>query len=355
MSNYVPYSELKLFHHLDRMEGLLQGERVAPIYIRIKPTNVCNQNCFYCVYANDRVFEGRTVDKRESIEWNCLERTLYELSDIGVKAVTFSGGGEPLCYHSIQETLNLVQKLGIDYSMISNGQALEGENAELLTNAKWVRISLDSSKADVYEKIRKVNTYNKVINNIEQFAKCKKKDCTLGINCVITKENATDVYNICKLSKNLGADNIKLSPIMVKENEGKYHDEIMKIVSEQIVRAKEDLESKSFRIVDKYTDDMAMTNCFTKSYRRCVIQEFFAVIAADSRVYRCHQRAYTKSGFLGDLTTKSFKEIWYSEDTVKLVREYDACRECRFRCAFDERNMLLNDFLSIDSNHVNFI
>lgn len=355
MSNYLPYSELKLFHHIDRIEGLLQGKRVAPIYIRIKPTNVCNQNCFYCVYANDCVFEGRNVDKRESMEWSCLEKTLYELSDIGVKAVTFSGGGEPLCYHSIQKALELVQQLGLDYSMISNGQALEKENAELLKNAKWIRISLDSSKAGVYEKIRKVNTYHKVLANIEQFAKCKNKNCTLGINCVITKENASDVYDICRLAKELGADNIKLSPIMVKENDGEYHAGIKKTVSDQIARAREDLESESFGIVDKYTDDIGMTNDFVKSYSRCVIQELFAVIAADSKVYRCHQRAYMKSGFLGDLSEKSFKDIWYSEETMKSVRDYDAGRECKFRCAFDERNMLLNDFLNIDCNHVNFI
>ncbi len=355
MNNYSPYNELKVFHHIDRIEGLLDGKRVAPIYIRIKPTNVCNQNCFYCVYANDQVYDGRIVDKRESIEWNCLEKTLYELADMDVKAVTFSGGGEPLCYHSIQKALELVQKLGFNYSMISNGQALEGENAELLRNAKWVRISLDSSQANSYERSRKVNTYHKVIKNIEQFAKYKKDDCTLGINCVITKENAMEIYDICKLAKGLGTDNIKLSPLMIKKNEDEYHNGIKCLVSEQIAKAKEELENESFRIVDKYTDDMAMTNSFVKSYKRCVMQEFFTVIAADSKVYRCHQRAYMKSGFLGDLLEKSFREIWFSEETVKLVREYNACQQCRFRCAFDERNILLNDFLNIDENHINFI
>ena len=355
MEKYLPYSELKLFHHTDKIEGILNDKRVAPIYVRIKPTNVCNQNCFYCVYANDKVYEGRNVDKRESIEWSCLKRTLCELAEIGVKAVTFSGGGEPLCYHSMQKALELVQELGIDYSVISNGQALEGENAELLRNAKWVRISLDSSRASTYERVRKVNTFNRVIKNIEQFAKNKGNDCTLGINCVITKENANEIYDICKTAQKLGADNIKLSPIMVKENEGDYHRDIVESVSEQIKRAKDELVSRSFSIVDKYTNDMAMTNFFKKSYKRCLIQEFFAVIAADAKVYRCHQRAYMEDGLLGDLTKKTFREIWYSEDTIKSVREYDACKKCRFRCAFDERNILLNDFLKLDRNHINFI
>lgn len=355
MKEYSPYSSLKIFHHIDRVKGLLQGKRVAPIYVRIKPTNVCNQNCFYCVYANNLVFEGRSVDRRESIEWSHLERTLYELKEIGVKAVTFSGGGEPLCYHSIDKALELVQRTGIDYSIITNGQALEGKKVELLKNAKWVRISFDASNERTYEHVRGVTTYNNIVRNIEQFAKYKSSNCTLGINCVVTRENFMEIYDICELVKELGVDNIKLSPIVVKENEGDYHNEISGFVIEQIERAREELGCKTFRIVDKYTDDIGITNHFTKDYRRCVIQEFFTVIAADSRVYRCHQRAYLDSGLIGDLREKTFKEIWYNDETVRRVREYNACQECQFRCAFDERNILLNDFLEIDENHINFI
>ena len=224
MEKYSPYSELKLFYHLDRIEGLLKGQRVAPIYVRIKPTNICNQNCFYCGYANDSLYDGRMVDKRESIPWELMKRTLMELADMKVKAITFSGGGEPLCYHSIDKTLDLVQNLGIDYSMITNGQALEGEIANSLKKAKWIRISFDSYIAETYESVRRVHTYNRVIQNIESFAKKKNADCTLGINCVITKQNSSEIYEICKLVKELGAENIKLSPIMVKKSEADYHE-----------------------------------------------------------------------------------------------------------------------------------
>ena len=141
MEKYTPYSELKIFHHTDRIEKFISGERVAPIYVRIKPTNVCNQRCFYCAYADDSLFDGRQVDIRESICWDIMEKTLYDLKEIGVKAVTFSGGGEPLCYHSIIDTLSLVQKLGIEYSMITNAQGLDGENAIYLKSEELVRIA----------------------------------------------------------------------------------------------------------------------------------------------------------------------------------------------------------------------
>ena len=50
--NSTPYSQLKIFHHHEILEKLEKGERCAPLYIRIKPTNRCNHNCNYCHYKN---------------------------------------------------------------------------------------------------------------------------------------------------------------------------------------------------------------------------------------------------------------------------------------------------------------
>ena len=295
------------------------------------------------------------MDTRESIPFDLMKKILADLAEMKVKAVTFSGGGDPLCYHSVSETLELTKSLGIDYSMITNGQALEGEVVTYLKDAKWIRISFDSSKASTYESIRGVHTYDRVVNNIENFAHIKSKDCTLGINCVVTRNNADDVFDICSLVKKLGGDNIKLSPIAVKENTRNYHDLIKESVTEQIRQAKETLEDDSFRIIDKYTCDLELPDFYTKEYAKCYIQNFFAVIAADSKVYRCHQRAYTKAGELGDLMKMSFKELWYSKELDSKIKGFQPQKECCFRCAFDERNILLNDFVNIDYNHVNFI
>ena len=58
------YSGLKVLYHTEKIEDLKQEKRTAPVYIRIKPTNVCNQRCYYCVYADDQVFENRSVNRK---------------------------------------------------------------------------------------------------------------------------------------------------------------------------------------------------------------------------------------------------------------------------------------------------
>ena len=51
MEKYTSYSDLKIFHHMDCIKDFLKGKRVPPIYLRIKPTNICNQKCYYCAYG----------------------------------------------------------------------------------------------------------------------------------------------------------------------------------------------------------------------------------------------------------------------------------------------------------------
>lgn len=349
------YSDLKILCHPDKLQAILSGQRTAPLYVRIKPTNVCNQNCWYCVYANDKVIENRSVNRRESIPWEKMQEIINDLSEMGTKAITFSGGGEPLCYPYIIETLNLVRKKGIDYAMISNGQAMEAKAREALREAKWVRISLDSVNENMYQKIRGVNTYNKVLDNIARFAKEKNKNCVLGVNFVVTKDNYKDIYTMCKMLFEIGVDNVKFSPLMVKGTIPEYHMEIRQQVEKQISKAKTELESKYFSIIDKYTDDQSFYKDFEKKCEHCYIKEIFTVIGADCNVYYCHQRAYTKQGMIGSLQNQSFKELWFLDETTNKFRNMNPKNECNFRCTFEERNELLDSLVNMDKRHINFI
>lgn len=349
------YSSMKVLYHTEKIEDLKNGIRTAPVYIRIKPTNVCNQRCYYCVYADNQVFESRKVDRRESIPWEKMQEIIRDMEEMGVKAVTFSGGGEPLCYHSMIPALELLKKTDMDYSMITNGQELRGEKAELLYDAKWIRVSLDSPRREVYRRIRGVDTYDQVIENLRNFARNKNQNCQLGINLVVTKDNAGDVFAFCAQMKEIGVNNVKVSPLMVRETTAKYHSGIKDAVQEQLERAKQLFVTDSFAVIDKYSDDLMLDANFKKSYRTCYMKELFTVIGADQKVYFCHQKAYRPDGIVGDIREKSLKEVWFSQDTTDRFLNMDAKKECDFRCAFEERNVLLNDLFGLDKNHVNFI
>ena len=81
------------------------GEVRAPVHIRIKPTNVCNHDCYFCAYRSQDMSLGEDMDKRDRIPREKMLEIADDLVAMGVEAVTFSGGGEPLIYPHLVETI----------------------------------------------------------------------------------------------------------------------------------------------------------------------------------------------------------------------------------------------------------
>lgn len=354
----TPYSNLKIFHHVDLLKKIGKEERVAPLYIRIKPTNVCNENCYYCHYKNSYLSLDE-YNPADYIPRDKMMEIIDDLRDMGVKAVTFSGGGEPLVYPYIAEAMQKLLDAGIDLSMITNGTLLQEENAHLLAQAKWVRLSIDSCKDDLYSKLRGVpkGTFNKLCKTIEAFSKQKLSSCELGINFVVTAENHRDVYEMARLMKSVGVNHVKFTPLCSNETEA-YHAPFKDQVMADIQKAKE-LEDEHFRVIDLYTSDFNRVSqgirIFDRAYEKCYIKEFICVIAANQKVYYCHDKAYLKNGAVGSLKEQSFKELWYSDETTEKFKKFNAHQICNEHCVYDDRNILLNTFFSLDEKHINFI
>ncbi len=353
--NATPYSQLKIFHHKELLERLENGQRCNPLYIRIKPTNVCNHNCYYCHYKNPYLILDE-YDPKDMIPREKMMEIISDLMTMGVKAVTFSGGGEPLCYPYIEEAMERILAAGIDLSIITNGSMLKGKKAELLAKAKWVRISIDSIDAANYAKIRGIgeNALPELMRNIGTFADMKNDDCELGINFVIGKENYTEIAQVAETMRSLGANHVKFAPLFSNDTEG-YHKDIKNDVIAKLDELGKRLNDDKFRIIDLYTGDFDNYEVFKRTYSRCPVKEFVCVIAANSKVYYCHDKAYLSDGCVCDLNNQSFEEGWNSDEVTKKFREFDAMRVCRQHCVYDSRNVLINSYLDMDLNHVNFV
>ena len=358
------YEESKLAFHEDKLKSFVGGKTTAPICVRVKPTNHCNHHCFYCSYDEDN--KRSTMDRSSSIPIEKMREVLEDFKEIGVKAVTFSGGGEPLIYPHIEEAMEKILEYGIDLSIITNGQELKGKKAELLAGAKWVRISLDSSDPKTFTEIRRVpeSLFNNLIENIKNFSKIKNPSCEFGINFVVSNSNADKVYDSIKLFRDWGANHVKITPVWVP-NFSEYHKQTKESVEGQIQRARTDFSGEAFKIYDTYEKDFAHSGVTQREYGKCYHMQIVPVIAADSHVYFCHDKAYQPDGILGSIEEKSFKDLWFSEEAAEIFRVFDPREGCRHHCANDNRNMAtqkmlenmenLDDYKPSSEKHKNFV
>ncbi|MDD2448192.1 MAG: radical SAM protein [Sulfurimonas sp.] len=352
------YSNLKIFHYQDKLDSLSKdiSEIKAPVHIRIKPTNVCNHNCWYCAYKVDHLQLGQDMVERDFIPESKMMEILQDIKEMGVKAVTFSGGGEPFTYRYFTQTIKKLIEYDVPFASLTNGSKLNGEIAELFAhNATWLRVSIDGYDDESYAKARdvKVGEFSKIIQNMRGFSALGGK-CALGVSFIVDSNNYTHTYDFVKLIKETGASSIKISPCVIanesKEND-EYHKPLYDEMQKQIQKAQDDFEDDSFEIYNSYHlfgDEM------DKTYEWCPFMQILPVIGADLNVYPCQDKAYNlDNGLVGSIKEKSFKDFWF-EDKDKFFKINPSC-DCKNRCVADGKNRMILDYLNVDTEHLGFV
>ena len=350
------YTKLKFFRFREQLEALENGHVAPPVHVRIKPMNPCNHDCWYCAYHDENLQLGNLMNYKDKMPREKLMEIIDDIAEMGGRAVTFSGGGEPLIYPHIAEAVNKLGHHGIKVATLTNGSHLHGEIAEAFAkHGTWIRISIDGWNAESYSKIRnvKIMEFDKVLNNIKGFANLNSA-CVLGINYIVDNQNYSHVLEFSRVMKDIGVNHLKIMGVIISNNgreSNAYHEKFRDSVHEQIKQA-ESLEDEKFKIIDHYHE---FSERFDKGYTTCPSIKFLTIIGADCKVYACQDKAYTEQGLLGSIEKRRFKDFWLSEENSKRMGEINPSIHCRHHCAEHRRNLLLHEYLSVDHNHVEFV
>lgn len=352
------YSTLKVFDFPGKVASMPRENPLIlpPIHIRLKPTNVCNHDCSYCAYRVDNLQLGADMVERDSIPRAKILELVEDFAELGVKAVTFSGGGEPFLYPHLVETCEGLVRHGIKFASLSNGALVKGRAAEIFSrHATWLRISIDGFDGPSYAKYRHVSEeeFGKVMRNIENFQKLGGT-CFLGVSYNIDRNNCEHVFEMASRLKGLGVRSVKLSPVVMgntAQQNNDYHQPIFEATKEQCHRAKAELSDAGFEINDSYH---LLENKFAKNYHWCPSIQIKTVIGADQNVYSCQDKAYNlESGLIGSIKDRRFKDFWMTDKEKFFC--IDPSKECNHHCVVAAQNELMLNFLDIDRNHLEFI
>ncbi|MDO8662345.1 MAG: radical SAM protein [Candidatus Omnitrophota bacterium] len=352
------YTKMKIFHFKDKIDSLTRNNPLImpPLHIRIKPTNACNHNCTYCAYRVDNLQLGKNMETRDSIPKEKMLEIIEDLREIKVKAVTFSGGGEPFCYPYLFDAVLKLIKSKISFASLTNGSLLSGDIAELFSRyATWVRISIDGwddKSYSIYRRVRE-GEFSKVIHNIKCFKKNRGR-CYLGVSIVVNKHNAPHIYDLVMLLRDSGTDSVKISPCIIS-NSGKsnnaYHSSLYKTVKGQIAKAYSRCAKKGFEIFDSYHTQL---ESFAKSYHWCPYLQILPVIGADLNIYPCQDKAYNlDEGLVGSIKKERFKDFWFSNKNKFF--KVNPAKVCNHHCVANEKNKMILEYLNTDAKHLFFV
>ena len=353
----LAYTPFKIFHYSDTISSMVSktGAPEPPIHVRIKPINICNHHCWYCAYKAENLQLGEGMDQRDQIPENKMMEIAEDLVTMGVKAVTFSGGGEPFLYKSLLKVSKILIDGGIQIASLTNGSKLEGALAEFFANhATWLRISLDAWDDASYTDSRGVRDgeFKRLLKRIVDFVNLNGS-CVLGISLIDDQINAKHVYEIVQLLRESGVHNVKISPCIVSnygEENNRYHQQIFSSVRSQIDCLIKDVSDGDFELFDAYHE---LETKFYKEYDWCPFLQALCVIGADLNVYSCQDKAYTENGLLGSLKEQRFAEFWNtSRDKFFKVNPSE---DCRHHCVANHKNQMLHEYFNTDTKHQSFV
>jgi len=365
-----PYSPLKVFHHPERLQKLREGKQPAPLQVQLIISDLCNQDCSFCAYrmsgyTSNQLFTkdaelaktGHNNPKR-MIPFDKVVEILDDCVELGVKAIQLTGGGEPTAHPRFYDICREILDRKLDLGLVTNGVNLKATDLLMLTEAKWVRFSVDAGRPLTYCRVRNVpeRHYHKVWGNIRDLCQARdhqqSHDLLVGVGFVVTKDNWSEVGRCGLQAKQAGADNLRISAVFQSDGPSYFRD-FHKEAAEDCRLAERMLTSDTFKVFNLFGERLDDLLQHGPDYRFCGYQHLHTYIGGDLNVYRCCNLAYNERGLVGSLKGQRFKELWRSRAKEKLFGEFDA-RGCE-RCQFNNKNRTILYAISDQPRHVNFV
>lgn len=307
-------------------------------------------NCSFCGYRLDTGLSSENFadesGNRNPKRFIPTEKAIEILDDcieLGVKAIQFTGGGEPTVHPDHLKIIGYAQAGGLKTALVTNGVRLKDH--EVFRNLDWLRISLDAGTEQTYQSVRESKAWNKVIKNLSLASTFTKP--VVGVGFVVTRENYTELPRACEIVRDAGIGYIRVSALFSSEGMAYYSGLLSDI--EMVRREAAMLQTDRFKVIDLFGDRVSDLDQGTPNYDFCGIQQFTLYLGGDLKVYACCSTSYTDHGTLGDLREQRFA------DWLKSYRRFDwDAKTCTF-CMFNNQNRMINFLLDKEPLHVDFV
>ena len=359
----------KIFRHIKHVYELYATGDTTPVHMTIGFTNYCQHKCPWC-YINwqqagsNSERSGAGDKNRKAINAdNRLIAAVKEAAEMGLKAVTIVGDGEPTMHKKFTNYLKELKSYGLDIGLFTNFSfTKESIVDDILENCFFVRGSLDSAKKEYHDKTHGNNDFDLVIKNIKEMIKRrgKKKFPIIGIQYVTNTENYKDLPYAADFYKNLGVNYLTIKPMLKNDLNIAHQSNDLKFKEVfPYMKEAESIQNENFKVYAKYSQFIELLGRKTNDgvyYKKCQATPLSPYLDEDGNVEMCGNlkgRGFT----MGNIYQNSFKEIWNSKKRETCINKIDL-KKCPAGCKLDPLNKVLWDtFNDKDKEkiHTNFV
>lgn len=323
------YSQAKPIYWLDRVAQLREGIMPPPVHVQLVLSDLCNQDCSFCAYrmssglSNELFPQGTRKNPNRMIPTAKAEEIIDDCAALGVKAIQFTGGGEPTVHPDHLALFARAQAHGLATALVTNSINLDPSHPAVRA-MKWVRVSVDAGTPQTYARTRRVaeRHWGTAWAHIEALA----ESCagTVSVGFVVTPENYTEVSAAAERVKAAGAANMRVGAVFSADGVGHYG-ALLPQIRAALALARAEYGDLIVDLFDRRIDDLLAGS---PDEALCGYQHLTTYIGGDLGVYRCCNTAYTRAGKVANLHDVRFAHLF-----GRPVQAFDAttCRFCQFR------------------------
>jgi cyclic pyranopterin phosphate synthase len=339
--------QAKVIANADRVVEFLETGNTSPVLVEIDPSNACNHGCYFCISSYIHLPESRHLETfdRSQMPRDMMMSLCQDLIDMDVRAINWTGGGEPTLNRHTKEAIKLIgDNSKIKMGMFTNGTLFDRWDMfdVLVDYMTWVRISIDAGGKEAYNSIRRAkdnDDWDKMASNLNTLIEVnnsKGRRLDLGVGFVITPDTYEGILGFAEYFVGLDIDYCQFKPEVVnREREGGIQRDIdfwNEKVEPLLEKAKSILGEK-FQINGYKLDDLENDPSFYgRNYKKCLGSQIQPLVGADGHVYVCTNHRGYKQYSYGNLRDKSFKEIWNDLDTRRKIMHQIDDVECFANC-----------------------
>ncbi len=376
MNNNNVYSTLKPIYHKENIETLRKGEQPYPVHVEIIISDYCNHDCGFCAYrmsgySSNELFQIEEGQSRKARNPNrminkekCFE-ILDDCKEMNVKAIQFTGGGEPTIHPNFIEIVEYALDLGFDVGLVTNGSMLSKKrHREVAVRLVWLRVSIDAADRHYYSEERRVGL--KAWDNLEKGVRLLREDLNnlksetvLGAGYVVTDRNWKGIHKATGIYKDWGFDNVRLG-LMFSPDGAKPYEDFRYDMSYLAIKAVEDFSDRSYTVINRVSEKYDELDKGNPTFEFCSYQHFTQYIGGDLNLYRCCVYAYNYHGLVGSLRNMRYKELLDSQSKKENMSNFKAssCERCQFTDIIKNTNSFIESEIDPPNKdipmHVNF-
>ena len=251
------------------------------------------------------------------------------------KGIFWSGGGDPLVWRHIRESLDYASGHGLKNCIQTNGILLhklmdKDGGPGSLSGVNVLSVSVYADERGLHEQIAGVDTFDRVVNNLRRVVDVRDRfnlDLSVGVKIMVDSLNYKRVSDIYDFYEALGVDVVALREVQDFNYGGEGQRSIsVELTPTQREEMKANLSSNANGIVRNFVNAQLLKNNESwPTTNRCynATDGHFACIDARGDVYLGNPEIGDKEFLIGSVQDTPWTDVWGGALHHEVIRKMD--------------------------------